>query len=726
MDRVKVDLQHCYGIKALKYEFDFTGAKKAYAIYAPNGAMKSSLALTFKDLSNASSGAVPKDRIFPTRVTVANVTDENDALIANDRVLVIESYDDKVAPSEKTCALLVDEKLRARYEQLQAKVDDAKLALLTQIKITSKSKSDLEREISLVLARVPNDLRRALNRVKVEVEEQAEAPFAKVEWDKVFAGNIVTALGTKDLNKKIAEYILRYDELLEKSAFFRKGIFDHYNANEIATNLAKNGFFKANHTVNLKSIGKIVEVNTEVELKDVIEEERKAILEDEKLVERLGAVQAQLDKNAELRGFRSYLMENMYILPHLDNVDKFKEDVIKSYLKTNSEYYFDLLKQYDEVREQELSIFEEAAQQTTQWEEVIRTFNDRFIVPFTLHVDNRADVVAGKDKLMKLGFTYDDGDEHAAIERDELLKYLSNGEKKAFYILNVIFEIERRTKDQQETLIIVDDLADSFDYQNKYAIIDYLRDISGSGFFKQIILTHNFDFLRTVQGRLVGYAQCLIGIKSNAGIALEKLDGIKNIFNNKWKPAFFENDAIKIASIAFLRNLVENGRGESDPAYKILTKMLHWRPETAALTIGDLDNLFRGETHLIGNSDLPDQPIIDLIDATADACLTAGPGFNLENKVVLAIATRLRAERFMVDKLNDAATWQAITVNQAWKLVSAFKKSPHCTAAAASTLDKVLLMTPENIHLNSFMYEPLIDMNEDRLKELYLAVKALA
>ena len=34
-------------------------------------------------------------------------------------------------------------------------------------------------------------------------------------------------------------------------------------------------------------------------------------------------------------------------------------------------------------------------------------------------------------------------------------------------------------------------------------------------------------------------------------------------------------------------------------------------------------------------------------------------------------------------------------------------------------LDKVNLMTPENIHMNAFMYEPLIDMSFNHLKTLY-------
>ena len=40
-------------------------------------------------------------------------------------------------------------------------------------------------------------------------------------------------------------------------------------------------------------------------------------------------------------------------------------------------------------------------------------------------------------------------------------------------------------------------------------------------------------------------------------------------------------------------------------------------------------------------------------------------------------------------------------------------------------LDEVNIMTPENIHLNSFMYEPLLDMDIQELLNLYSRVKAL-
>ena len=40
-------------------------------------------------------------------------------------------------------------------------------------------------------------------------------------------------------------------------------------------------------------------------------------------------------------------------------------------------------------------------------------------------------------------------------------------------------------------------------------------------------------------------------------------------------------------------------------------------------------------------------------------------------------------------------------------------------------LDEVNIMTPEHIHINSFMYEPLLDMDITELLGLYQKVKSL-
>ena len=119
------------------------------------------------------------------------------------------------------------------------------------------------------------------------------------------------------------------------------------------------------------------------------------------------------------------------------------------------------------------------------------------------------------------------------------------------------------------------------------------------------------------------------------------------------------------------------------------------------------------------------QPVIELIHAEARSCLNAAAAANFENKVVLAIAIRIDAEQFMVNKINDAAFVGAITSHQTQTLFARFKGMFSGETEALRILERVMLMTPENIHLNSFMYEPIIDMSDDYLKQLYRDVLAL-
>lgn len=411
------------------------------------------------------------------------------------------------------------------------------------------------------------------------------------------------------------------------------------------------------------------------------------------------------------------------IVSQLANAKKFRENVLKSYLKICFEMYAELMKEYGAAKARKKEIQAEAEKQRSQWETVLRLFNDRFVVPFTLEAQNRTAVMLGDDTVITLGFTYHDGNDTRAIPKSSLLEALSTGEKKALYVLNVMFEVETRIKENRETLIIVDDIADSFDYQNKYAIIEYLKDIGQSPLFKQIIMTHNFDFFRTLESRFVNYNNCFMATKSSTGITLGKASGIRNIFIHDLKKSFFTDAKKKIASIPFMRNLVEYTGGETDPRFLKLTSMLHCRPDSATLTEGDLDQIYNGLFSTKKKSS-GSKPIMDLIHEQAVTCLTATAGANFENKIVLAIATRLAAETFMLKKINDPAFAAGITARQTQVLTKKFKEL-FGSGPAVETLDRVVLMTPENIHLNSFMYEPIVDMSDESLRKLYTDVSAL-
>lgn len=332
----------------------------------------------------------------------------------------------------------------------------------------------------------------------------------------------------------------------------------------------------------------------------------------------------------------------------------------------------------------------------------------------------------GRAPILELGYTFTDTTESTPVTREALLTSLSQGEKKALYILNIIFEIEVRRKTGQETLFVVDDIADSFDYKNKYAIIQYLQEISEGPGFRQIILTHNFDFFRTISSRFVGYGGCLMATKSDTGIVLADALGIKNIFVNDWKQEFFRDNKKRIASIPFMRNLIEYTRGPADSDFSRLTSLLHWKADSATVTQADLDETYNGlfgtARSYEGNAGVS---VVDMIQQEAAACLVATAGVNFENKIVLAIAIRLKAERFMVGRIADATFLAEIKENQTQALLKRFQRDCPGEIAAIRTLRGVVLMTPENIHLNAFMYEPIMDMSDDHLRKLYASVSAL-
>ena len=405
----------------------------------------------------------------------------------------------------------------------------------------------------------------------------------------------------------------------------------------------------------------------------------------------------------------------------MNNLSKFKEDVLKSYLRVHYDHYINLMKEYDDAASRNKEIEKAAIEQSTQWEAVINIFNERFFVPFKLEVRNRTAVVLGHEPIVDLKFSYKDGLDIVDVKRPDLLQVLSTGELKALYILNVIFEVERRKKDGQETLMVVDDIADSFDDQNKYAIIQYLDEISREGPFKIIIMTHNFDFFRTVHGRgIAKYRHCLVASKNSDGISLVQAEGIRNIFVHHWKKNFFKDPRKQIASIPFLRNLVEMTRGEQEPNYKKLTSMLHWKTDSKEITVDHLDKIFNEICKEQGSSPNPLAPVHELIQAEAHRCSPGEPGLNLENKIVLAIAIRCAAERFMIEKgLSEKDG------NQTQALIQEFEKEFPDARETIKTLNSVALMTPENIHVNAFMYEPIVDMSDEHLKRLYEDVSKL-
>ncbi len=417
------------------------------------------------------------------------------------------------------------------------------------------------------------------------------------------------------------------------------------------------------------------------------------------------------------------------LLVELDKYDDFRKKVWLNYISALSKETEELSRFYESKKAELENIITDAKKEFLIWEEIIKIFNERFYVPFEIKLVNQEDVVL-KEETANLEFDYKDtNDTPVRKDKNSLLSVLSKGEQRAFYILQLLFDIQSRKQMNQKTLLILDDIADSFDYKNKYAIIEYIKELHENTLFKLLILTHNFDFYRTVAKRLGldRERRCILMTTRNDIREISLVQGgyLNDIFshfkNNLEKPKVF------VSIIPLVRNLIEYMEGQSSQKYKQLTSCLHLKAGTITIKCSDILSLLHTSFPITSNRSIAfgDKMIKDLIFETADAIEQENPldEILLENKIALSIAIRLKAEEYMLSKIPNSSTL-VITTNQTSALLMHFK-AINSDKNTLTVLERVNLMTPENIHVNAFMFEPLIDIPIFHLVRLYKKIKQL-
>jgi len=728
-DTLKFNLTYCYGIGKLEAELEFT--HKGYAIYAPNGVMKTSLAKTMIDLSK---GNEPSDLAFPERISIFEVTLNGDP-IEPESIFVVKSYDEDYSSGEVS-TLLANVDLKKKYEDVHKDIGNAKKDLDKKLRSLSGlgARENLDPLIEDIFDGPYYD---ALFDLKNELDGAEDAMLGDANYKILFAPKVVQLLTDDTVGSLVEDFAQKYDELTKSSPILRQD-FQYHNVSQVQKQLEANNFFQAGHSVNLvdENTNEKAELTSDQSLREKIEEEKLRVLSDEGLKTRFEAFNDKL-RNKELETFRDYITENQHLLPELADLDALKRKIWVQYILKSREEYDTLITKYSEGQVELSSIVSEASANKNDWDVVIAEFNQRFLhLPFQLSVENKADVIL-KDTTPSIEFIFDDGEGervYAASQRKDLLRVLSTGEQRALYILNIMFEVHTKWKQRKKTLFVFDDVADSFDYKNKFAIIDYLEFITkiDDVEFLTIILTHNFDFLRILESRGICKAsQCRMAFKNEGVIELTdfRRSDIRNPFD-KWKARLDEN-TILVAYIPFLRNVIEytqgikDGDGNYSDDYITLTNMLHHKDETENLKINEYKEVFQRTFPSLNFPDIDlDLGILDLIFDTANECLKADDGINLEHKIVLSIAIRIWAEKYLIAKIrSEEPDYELPSRNQTGLLINKFNELFNNLTEEIILIRRIGLITPSNIHINAFMYEPILDMGFGELKSLFQDVK---
>ncbi|MHA3115311.1 hypothetical protein E0H86_05670 [Acinetobacter sp. ANC 4635] len=706
---LNIKLENCFGIGRLEKEFKFTSKERAQLIYAPNGTMKSSFATVFDYLSKDKISEI-KDRVFSENISTCEINFDG-GKINKDMILVVNA---ETKISEKSITKFIAKtELKNRYDEIFAELLNEKSKFIAVLKRQSRS-SDCEGELEAVFNEGETFFEYLL---RIESDLYKNHPKYNFRYNDIFDKGDKVKKFLETNQSLLDEYLNRYIDLLRKSKFFSKSnnSFGTLQATNLLDSLNDNSFFDAGHKISLQTQEFIASRD---ELEALIQGEKDQILNDVQLLKSFDKVDKALSKNAELKNFKNLIESEPHLLVELADFESFRKKIWLSHISEMKSEVAQVLDIYKTRKSELQQIMSNANDEVNKWKETIELFNSRFYVPFTIKLENQSDVILKSD-IPKLKFIYKDRDIPDNNE-NILLDVLSRGESRAYYILRFLFEIESRLDANQNILLIFDDVADSFDYKNKYAIIEYIKDLLERPNVNAIILTHNFDFYRTVSKRL--------NIRSSSFMATKSNDGFVKITKGKYFEDVFQNIFINnyhkeknfVGIIPFVRNLFEYL--SNDQGFNFLTSCLHVKPNTRDITIKNvhdcLVSVIQAKSDLV--LDFKDKLLLDVIFDQAEIVVGSCTehSIDLEDKLIIAMACRLKAEIFMISKLSSDVV-NSISKNQTQELYKLCKEE-NLDTETLRLLNKVNLVTPEHIHLNSFMFEPLVDMSMNNLVTLYL------
>lgn len=733
MNKLNINLTNCFGIEALSHEFDFSTGN-AISIYARNGLMKTSFANTFQLIQNGDIDKIG-DKIFGYQGNAVVQIDGNP--IAQDQVFVIKSYESSYESDISSLLIKGDiqerlqETFAARTQLLRAleNASGLKVKKTTQGKVVYELEPQIIKDFSFDESSILLNLN-SLDNYSPEIR------FDDVKYTSIFDPAVLKKIRNQKFQQGISSFTSASDEIYESFGYLEKGRLTLPKLKDLKKSLEKDSFFVKDNQITLSgedAVTDIAALNAHIAAIEAQIRQSPAYQEIEKL---LGDAKGTILK--DVIETHPEIVEYL----SLDKLDTLKKILWGSYIKANEALFHDLCDKYHGLSD----AIDAVAMDDTPWKHALDIFNQRFSVPFTMSVANLKGAIIG-ESVPQVEFTFTNGTDQKTIDRSQLeeLDTLSQGEKRALYLLNIIFDIEQLKASGREVVLVIDDIADSFDYKNKYAIIEYLYELAQESTFYLLILTHNFDFHRTVSSRLgLSRLNRLMADLNNAVLTLEQ-EHYQNQPFEYWRNNPDEKHIL--ALIPFVRNLIEYGTdrdiSQTGSDFDYLTLLLHEKTKSGAITFADIEPLYQnymGVAHFDAST-APTDSVLGKLYSVCDGITTTDT--NLENKIVLAIGIRHKAEEFMISAISpyggqlnwrsgrnnatgsatDFLSFVESTKNQTRELLKGYQQFGD--TAKIAVLNEVSIMTPEHIHINSFMYEPLLDMDITELLTLYQRVKTL-
>lgn len=685
--------KNAYGIKSLK-----TGELliSDCCIYASNGIFKTSFSKAIYEMTKG-NGDVVSDRIrdipFESEIDLFGNKVITNEILENVLVYSKEVYDElNVSDDEISTMLLLPEQQKKLVEH-QKKLDDIYVKLNKSIvDLGIGGIKSLEDAYTLFGVNSGSKIDKIINFQRLVFNsDNLETDFINF---KNFGQAAYSNIDDSNFKELATDYLNVRNRTINSELFDDQ--FTDLNYFDFMAEIKKVNFLTKRRTfvIKDKTFTNYQEfsayVDSQVELIETTPEVKK----------RYNAMEKSLGNTKGAQDIKSYLNNANQVAV----LSQGKEKIITSRFKSDLENLINESSQEElvELKKHIDALIQESTNLETKFESAIKIYNDRFNPVFSISIDNMAESKLGLG-IPRLQFSHKDNTNKKYLE-EEIMKFLSSGEKSALKILGFIVQYEN-FKDKDKVLVILDDIVETFDYGNRTAFIEYLKDIRDNK-SKIIVLTHNFDFFRVVTERIKSMKRLSARVNADGKVYIEEASNIVLQSSNLAK---IVEPWHLISLIPFVREVVELKEGKSDDYY-FLTNLLHYKETTANITMFEIKEVISRHFKLSG-SYVPEGLYYDILDQVSfDDILQ----FEIKKKLVLSIKLRVLFERKVVN--ND---WERLVGQRKDQMNWLFEEyNSEMTKEGKSIFHSIQLLTPQYLHFNTFLYEPLIDTDPYRLVQL--------
>lgn len=722
-------------IKKMQNVFGISGVvgannlKKINVIYAPNGTAKTSISDALSFIGQHRYGDIvdvydkEKPVSFELEVNGKNYTEENCPEFCLLKYSGIEKYD----LVENCSNLVVSAKVKGEISEYLKAINCSKevIKALIEGKFGKKSNSSAFKNAFSTIAKVENfddpDLYiKLINNINFD-----EQPLPTDVDETIFLNLINQKMLQSSNTPEFKTGVTDYFEAIKKSSneagrheIFTNG-FTIENLIAFQENAKKTGYYREDNPVRKLFVND--KILGEKEIDNIINDEIKRTFGNKEAKEKFDCLKKTLKGNTKAI---NALEKSPLLIPRLKDYDCFISSLFVTLFSTELSKLKNELEIIKNAQSNIQTIKDKDPEFDSKISEIWNRFSSRFkLKKFDLRIDNKFNAMIGKETPFFSKYIPDT--DRKIIDPKEYR--LSTGEIKIYNLINFILTVEALLLKDEKVHIVLDDAVDSFDYKNKYGIIDYLLEIKDNPNVQIIVFTHNFDFYRS---SILAFGKKEIG----QFFAYRDKNNLITFYDSSKKNYYLEVSSFNawktsptpeqfFALVPFARNLLQLKTSSKNDDVKQIDSFLHFDKDLTNKTIGELDGLLEQamRIHLpngFKQTDIYTTKLNNTIDNLIDRETTLVET-DLEDKILLGIYIRVYLERFLyINYLSQSGLEPNLDFNVYARTLGLIRINHQYLSE--DDLDKTIeanLISPCYLHANSFMYEPLVDVGLTELIE---------